>query len=420
MLTLFIENIFSLKRFSVRDAGDFINISREVMHYGRAHPNVALSKIMRHLPFILVTSLVVYLVYQMRQMLEQETERAKKAHDILERIVRQPGKQEEAQKSLIRKTSVNYKDLIGLGRPIERLKMIQEILFAQRLAERYPSPAEVPEEIYAARGIEPPSEAITKMGLKHPRAILFEGPPGVGKTMLAKAFANETKANFFYASGSSFLKKYVGEGADTVRNLFATAAAVAPSIIFIDEIDAFTKTRGDRSGGGKEVEATLNELLTQIEGFRENKNIIVIGATNLAERLDKALRDRFTHIITFNLPDAETSTRILRHYTYKHPEESFELGDENKLFEKLGLAAFDNKISPRKLEQLVDNTFNDAYLAYRQWHKYKKNKKAWKDAGKKIPREKERAVVTKEDFKLALNKLRREQSRLRQRQRRIR
>ena len=159
------------------------------------------------------------------------------------------------------------------------------------------------------------------MGSKIPKGILLTGPPGTGKTLLAKAIASETKANFISVSGSEFIQMYVGMGALRVRTLFEDARKKAPSIIFIDEIDAIGRARS--SGGnplsGGEHDQTLNQLLTEMDGFQDNENIIVMGATNMKDTLDPALLrpGRFDRIITVPLPDEESIAEILAFYLSK-------------------------------------------------------------------------------------------------------
>lgn len=156
------------------------------------------------------------------------------------------------------------------------------------------------------------------MGVKIPRGILLDGPPGTGKTLLAKAIANESASAFFSASGSEFIEMFVGVGAMRVRKLFEEARKAAPSIVFIDEIDAIGKQRG-RGGmmtGNDEAEQTLNQLLTEMDGFQANTNITVIAATNRADILDSALLrpGRFDRIIRIPLPDLASREAILKLY----------------------------------------------------------------------------------------------------------
>lgn len=151
------------------------------------------------------------------------------------------------------------------------------------------------------------SEKYTKLGGKIPKGVLLVGPPGTGKTLLAKAVAGEAKVPFFSLSGSDFVEMFVGVGASRVRDLFAQAKAKSPSIIFIDEIDAIGRARGKGqfTGGNDERENTLNQLLTEMDGFGTDTNVILMGATNRADILDKALMraGRFDRSIYVDLPE---------------------------------------------------------------------------------------------------------------------
>lgn len=158
------------------------------------------------------------------------------------------------------------------------------------------------------------SEKYTKLGGKIPKGVLLVGPPGTGKTLLAKAVAGEAKVPFFSLSGSDFVEMFVGVGASRVRDLFAQAKAKSPAIIFIDEIDAIGRARGKNnfSGGNDERENTLNQLLTEMDGFGTDTNVIVMAATNRADILDKALMraGRFDRSIYVDLPELHERKQI--------------------------------------------------------------------------------------------------------------
>ena len=175
------------------------------------------------------------------------------------------------------------------------------------------------EEILSIRqAIELPlnkPEAFDKMGLSPPKGVLLTGPPGTGKTMLAKAIANSTSATFLGLVGSELAQKYIGEGGRLVRELFDLAKEKAPSIIFIDEIDSIGSKRLDSStSGDREVQRTLMQLLSEMDGFESNQNVKIIAATNRPELLDKALLrpGRFDRIIEIGLPDRDARENILQ------------------------------------------------------------------------------------------------------------
>lgn len=154
-----------------------------------------------------------------------------------------------------------------------------------------------------------------KMGARIPKGVLLVGPPGTGKTLLAKAVAGEANVPFYFISGSEFVELFVGVGASRVRDMFKQAKQNAPCLIFIDEIDAVGRQRGAGLGGGHdEREQTLNQLLTEMDGFGANEGIIIIAATNRPDVLDPALLrpGRFDRQITVNLPDAKGREEILK------------------------------------------------------------------------------------------------------------
>lgn len=183
---------------------------------------------------------------------------------------------------------VSFKDVAGLEGAKEE---IQEIVDFLKTPDKY-----------------------TALGGKIPKGALLVGPPGTGKTLLAKAVAGEAKVPFFSLSGSDFVEMFVGVGASRVRDLFKQAKDKAPSIIFIDEIDAIGRARGKSnfSGSNDERENTLNQLLTEMDGFGSNANVIVLAATNRADVLDKALMraGRFDRQIYVDLPDIRERKEI--------------------------------------------------------------------------------------------------------------
>lgn len=165
-------------------------------------------------------------------------------------------------------------------------------------------------------------EKYTIVGAKIPKGILVVGPPGTGKTLLAKAIANEADVPFFSVAGSEFVEMFIGIGASRVRDLFQKASENAPCIVFIDEIDAVGRERGAGIGGGNdEREQTLNQLLTEMDGFKENKGVIVVGATNRVDILDSALLrpGRFDRQVTVNLPDRLGRVGILKVHARNKP-----------------------------------------------------------------------------------------------------
>ena len=204
-------------------------------------------------------------------------------------------------------------------------------------------------------------------GARMPRGVLLVGPPGVGKTMIAKAVAHEAGVPFFYQSGASFVQIYVGMGAKRVHELFAAAKKNAPSIIFIDEIDAVGKKRdGQRND---EREATLNQLLTEMDGFEGSSSVIVVAATNKIDVLDSALlrAGRFDRRIFVELPTKRERESILMKYLTKVPHELDVKVVANMTvgFNGAALAALVNEAALLSLRQ------NDFHVTIEHFHQVK-------------------------------------------------
>lgn len=163
------------------------------------------------------------------------------------------------------------------------------------------------------------TEKYNEIGAVCPKGILLVGPPGTGKTLLGKAVAGEANVPFIPVSGSEFVEMYVGRGAKRVRDLFDKASKKAPCIIFIDEIDTVGKARGIGTGSNEEREQTLNQLLTEMDGFEENKGVVVLAATNRPEILDPALLrpGRFDRHVRVELPDVQGRVAILKVHAKK-------------------------------------------------------------------------------------------------------
>jgi proteasome regulatory subunit len=191
--------------------------------------------------------------------------------------------------------NVTYQDIGGLDAQIEEIKEAVELPMLKP-------------ELFAEIGIEPP------------KGVLLYGPPGTGKTLLAKAVAHHTKATFIRVVGSEFVQKYIGEGARLVREVFQLAKEKAPSIIFIDEIDAIAarRTNSDTSGD-REVQRTMMQLLAELDGFDPRGDVKVIGATNRIDILDPAILrpGRFDRIIEVPMPGFEARIQIFKIHTRK-------------------------------------------------------------------------------------------------------
>ena len=196
---------------------------------------------------------------------------------------------------IVNKPNVNWKEVGGLAKQVEETKEVIEL------------PIRKP-------------ELFKKVGIKPPKGILFHGPPGTGKTLLAKAAATSTKSTFFEIVGSELVQKFIGEGAKLVKEIFQLAKEKAPSIIFIDEIDALAATRVDiGTSGEREVQRTFMQLLAEIDGFKNLGNVKVIGCTNRRDILDPAITrpGRLDRLIRVPAPDFEARKEIFKIHTKK-------------------------------------------------------------------------------------------------------
>ena len=240
----------------------------------------------------------------------------------------------------------------------------------------------------------------TKLGARIPKGVLLEGPPGTGKTLLAKAVAGEANVPFYFISGSDFVELFVGVGASRVRDMFKQAKHTAPCLIFIDEIDAVGRQRGTGLGGGHdEREQTLNQLLTEMDGFGVNEGIIVMAATNRSDVLDPALLrpGRFDRQVTVDLPDVREREDILKvHAKNKVLAPSVKLANlakrtpgfsgaalENLLNEAALLAVRRNKdaITMSEIDEATDRVIAGPAKLSRKYTDHEKEVVAYHEAG---------------------------------------
>ena len=231
----------------------------------------------------------------------------------------------------------------------------------------------------------------TNLGGKIPKGVLLSGPPGTGKTLLAKAVAGEAKVPFFSLSGSDFVEMFVGVGASRVRDLFKQAKEKSPSIIFIDEIDAIGRARGKSNinGGNDERENTLNQLLTEMDGFGTNEHVIVMGATNRADILDRALMraGRFDRVVYVDLPE------------FKERKEIFDVHLKPLKHSKTLDVQFLARQTPGFSGADIANVCNEAALVAARKNKKKVEKQDFLDAVDRIigGMEKKSKIITPEE-----------------------
>lgn len=233
----------------------------------------------------------------------------------------------------------------------------------------------------------------TKVGARVPKGVLLEGPPGTGKTMLAKAIAGEANVPFFSISGSDFVEMFVGVGASRVRDLFENAKKNHPCIIFIDEIDAVARQRGTGMGGGHdEREQTLNQLLVEMDGFGVNEGIIVMAATNRVDILDPAILrpGRFDRKVGVGRPDVKGREEILMVHAKDKP-----LGDDVDLHQ---IAQTTAGFTGADLENLLNEAAIDAAKESRPYIMQKDIKKAFIKVG--IGAEKKSKVISDKEKKI--------------------
>jgi len=240
------------------------------------------TEVMDMVLFVVLLALMFYILYIMR-------ENRKNQERFFEKQKLEAGRNDVGKLNIVaQRSTINFSDVAGIEDVKDELEEIIDFL-------RYPA-------------------KYREYDISLPKGVLLIGPPGVGKTLIAKAVAGEADVPFFYQSAASFVQIYVGMGAKRVSELFAKAKEMAPSIIFIDELDAVGKSRGGQSN--EEREATLNQLLTEMDGFEESSGVMVIAATNKIEVLDEALlrAGRFDRRVHIGLPDFTERVSTLNLY----------------------------------------------------------------------------------------------------------
>ena len=282
------------------------------------------SEVVDNLIFLILFIMMVYILYSMREARKVQEEFMGKEQMEMNNA--------ELDKQLIQAqhSLVNFSDVAGVEGVKEELKEIIDFL---KNPDKY-----------------------REFDISLPKGVLLVGPPGVGKTLIAKAVAGEADVPFFYQSAASFVQIYVGMGAKRVSELFARAKETAPSIIFIDEIDAVGKSRGGQNN--EEREATLNQLLTEMDGFEESSGVMVIAATNKIEVLDDALlrAGRFDRRVHIGLPDFEERSETLKLYL-KSKKHTINIANASRLTIGFNSAALATLINEAALHSLRSNKY---------------------------------------------------------------
>jgi len=256
--------------------------NEEVFNMGKVKYEEESSYFINTVILTLLLISIVYLIYLTREIRRKENER------LTQEVLQKEENSLERQFIRAQHSEVNFSNVAGVNEVKEEL---QEIIDFLKNPLKY-----------------------KEFDISLPKGVLLVGPPGVGKTLIAKAVAGEANVPFFYQSAASFVQIYVGMGAKRVSELFTRAKETAPSIIFIDEIDAVGKSRGGQNN--EEREATLNQLLTEMDGFEESSGVMVIAATNKIEVLDDALlrAGRFDRRVHIGLPDFDERVETIKLY----------------------------------------------------------------------------------------------------------
>jgi ATP-dependent metalloprotease FtsH len=274
--------------------GETFKVAKEGINLDDLHKQVPLSYKQDNAVFydLFLTLAILFALVLLFLSFKKEKQKKEEKEDVK---IQFANPYEQPMKIIPQRSTVAFSDVAGIEEVKEELEEIIDFLKAPK--------------------------SYTDFGIRMPRGVLLVGPPGVGKTMIAKAVAGEANVPFFYQSGASFVHIYVGMGAKRVKELFAKAKLMAPAIIFIDEIDAVGKARG--SSRNDERDATLNQLLTEMDGFEDSSEVIVIAATNKIEMLDDALLrpGRFDRRVHVGLPSVSERKKIANVYLANKPND---------------------------------------------------------------------------------------------------